>query len=147
MALREETAGGGGPQFADPAVACLQMLVLSVRLDDGTPATIHTYQEDDVWGLRWGESAERTPAEWAGIYRVADLSTLPIGEIEDVSVVIDEGVVAEVVLFINGRPLLLMAGEVYEVGRKQLRLVRLDESVLVFTDLSAAESVDWHSPG
>jgi hypothetical protein len=143
MALREETAECG-PQFADPAVPCLHMLVLNVRLGGNTQATVHTCQDDDVWGLRLGESADSTTAEWTGIYRLRELSSLPIGEIDDVSVVIDEGVLAEVILCIRGRPVLLMAGEVYEAGRDRLRLVRLDESVLVFTDLSAAESADWH---
>ncbi|MFC3382603.1 hypothetical protein [Couchioplanes azureus] len=144
MALRDEAPDGGGPQFEDPAISCLQMLIVGVGFGDGPLLTVHTYQDDDVCGLRMGANADYLSAEWTGIYRLRDLSMLPTGEIEEVSVVLDEGVVAEVVLRVRGRPVVLMAGEAYEVGGDRLRLVRLDESVLVFTDLAAVESVDWH---
>ncbi|MFD0973036.1 hypothetical protein ACFQ3X_30935, partial [Plantactinospora endophytica] len=52
-------------------------------------------------------------------------------------------ILAEVVLHVQGRSLLLMAGELYESAQQRLVFTRCDESVLVFTDLSAAESVDW----
>jgi hypothetical protein len=59
--------------------------------------------------------------------------------------VVDDNILAEVVLTIHGRLLLLLllAGEVHESAGDRLELVRLDECVLVFTDPSAAESVDW----
>ena len=78
-----------------------------------------------------------------GIYRLRTLSELPTGEVDGVSTFLDDDVLAEVVLHIQGRPLLLMAGELHESMRGQLALVRGDESVLVFTDPSAADSVAW----
>lgn len=51
MALREGVAGAIGPQFEDPAVGCLQLLVLSATLTDGTLVTVSTYQDDHGWGL------------------------------------------------------------------------------------------------
>ncbi|MEU4240494.1 hypothetical protein [Actinoplanes sp. NPDC026619] len=143
MALREEAALGGGPQFEDPAVACLQMLVLGAHLSDDSFVTVGTYQDDDVWGLRLGQQTNYASAEWTGIYRLRGLPELPIGEINDVSVLLDEELLAEVVLRIHGQPVLLMAGEVYESAENRLSLVALDESVLVFTDPSAAESSEW----
>jgi hypothetical protein len=144
MALREGVAGAIGPQFEDPAVGCLQLLVLSATLTDATLVGASTYQDDHGWGL-W--PLPRSPignlAERNGVYRMRTLPELPTGKVDGVSVVVDEGVLAEVVLSIRGRRLLLMAGEVYESGHGRLQFVRLDESVLVFTDPLAAESVDW----
>lgn len=145
MALREETAAGG-PQFEDPAVPCLQLLILGASLDDGTFVTIDTYQDDITWGLWRRRAASDYSADWAGmtgIYRMRTLSELPTGEVDGVSTFLDEGVLAEVVLHIQGQSLLLMAGELYEYPQERLVFKRCDESVLVFTEPSAAESVDW----
>jgi hypothetical protein len=141
MALREESAEGV-PQFEDPAVPCRQLLSLDASLDDGSVVRVGTYEDDTRWGLRLHPAA----AEYAvgGIYRRRALPELPTGEIGGVSTFVDEGVLAEVVLRIQGRPLLLMAGELYESGKGPLlSFVRLDESVLAFTDPSAADSVAW----
>jgi hypothetical protein len=146
MALREEVAAGG-PQFEDPAVPCLQLLTLGALLGDGTFVTVGTYQDDSAWGLWLRRAASDYSADnWAGtggIYRMRTLSELPTGEVDSVSTFLDEEVLAEVVLHIQGRPLLLMAGELYESAQERLVFTRCDESVLVFTDPSAAESVDW----
>lgn len=145
MALREKIAAGG-PQFEDPAVPCLQLLTLSASLRDRTFVTVGTYQDDTAWGLWLRPAAGDNSADWAGmagIYRMRTLSELPTGEVDGVSTFLDEEVLAEVVLHIQGRPLLLMAGELYESAQDRLVFTRCDESVLVFTDPSAAESVDW----
>jgi hypothetical protein len=145
MALREEIAAAG-PQFEDPAVPCLQLLTLGASLGDGTFVTVGTYQDDSAWGLWLSRAASDYSAHWAGTagtYRLRTLSELPTGEIDGVSTFLDEEVLAEVVLHIQGRPLLLMAGELYESAQDRLVFTRFDESVLVFTDPSAAESVDW----
>ena len=63
--------------------------------------------------------------------------------VAEVTVYGDEGVVAEVLLVIGGRPLLLIAGELYETWTDDLEFHRLDESVLAFTDLGAADRVAW----
>jgi hypothetical protein len=143
MALREGVAATTGPQFEDPKVPCLQLLALRATLGDGTFTTVSTYQDDHAWGLWLGQEPSYNSAHRSGIYRMRALPELPTGEVDGVSVVLDEDVLAEVVLSIQGRSLLMMAGEVYESAHDRLRLVRLDESVLVFTDPLAAESVDW----
>ncbi len=150
MALREEGAAGG-PQFEDPAVPCLQLLALRAALGDGTFATVGTYQDDSAWGLWLRRAAGGDSVDWAGTaetYRVRTLSELPTGEVDGVSTflaeeVLAEEVLAEVVLHIRGRPLLLMAGEVYESAQERMVFTRCDESVLVFTDPAAAEALDW----
>ncbi|MFC4017076.1 hypothetical protein ACFOW4_03850 [Micromonospora sp. GCM10011542] len=145
MALRERIAAGA-PQFEDRAVPCLQLLTLGASLGDGTFVTVGTYQDDSAWGLWLRGAASDYSADWAGmagIYRMRTLSELPTGEVDGVSTFLDEEVLAEVVLHIQGRPLLLMAGELYEFAQERLVFTRCDESVLVFTDPSAAESVDW----
>jgi hypothetical protein len=60
-----------------------------------------------------------------------------------VKVVHDEGTLARIALTIDGRDLLLVAGEVYETWSGVLDVHRLDESVLVFTDPAEAETVRW----
>ncbi|GIG93371.1 hypothetical protein Pen02_83070 [Plantactinospora endophytica] len=145
MALREEIAAGG-PQFEDPSVPCLQLLTLGASLSDGTFVTVGTYQDDSAWGLWLRRAASDYSADRAGMagtYRMRTLSELPTGEVDGVSTFLDEEILAEVVLHVQGRPLLLMAGELYESAQQRLVFTRCDESVLVFTDLSAAESVDW----
>ncbi|MEH1013443.1 hypothetical protein V6U90_10050 [Micromonospora sp. CPCC 206060] len=146
MALRE-AADGHGAQFADPSVPCLQLLILDATLADGAAVTIGTYQDDTEWGL-WlrptsGDGGDEDHAELAEIFRSRPLTELPTGWIDTVSPLVEHGVLAEVTLYIDGRPLLLIAGEVQESPQDQLLLHRLDESVLVFTDPAAAASLDW----
>lgn len=146
MALRENAAGGG-PQFEDPAVPCRQLDLLGAAFDDGSFATVGTYESDTACGLWLRRAATDQSAGWAersaGIYRLREMSELPTGEVDGVSTVLDGGVLAEVVLHVGGRPLLLMAGELHESMRGRLIFTRGDESVLVFTDPAAAASVDW----
>ncbi|XVV09809.1 hypothetical protein ACQP2X_33840 [Actinoplanes sp. CA-131856] len=144
MALREGPASDG-PHFEDPAVPCLQLNVLGALFDDGTFMTIGTYEGDAVCGL-WLRRMDDGRPDWSGqvgIYRSRALPELPTGEIDRVSTVLDQEVVAEVVLRIGGRQLLLMAGELHEGMQGRLVFTRFDESVLAFADPSAAESVDW----
>jgi hypothetical protein len=145
MALREEGADGG-PQFADPAVPCLQLLTLRASFADGTLVTVGTYQDDCGWGLWLRDAASDHSAglaDAAGIFRMRVLSGLPTGEVGSVETFLDVGVLAEVVLRVQGRPLLLIAGEMHEDIQARLVFTRCDESVLVFTDPLAAESLDW----
>jgi hypothetical protein len=145
MALREETAAGG-PQFEDPTVPCLQLNVLGALFQDGTFMNIGTYQNDSVWGLCLRRAATDPSAALADrdrIYRRRILSELPTGEVDGVATFLAEDVLAEVVLKIQDRPLLLMAGELAESLQGRLTFVRYDESVLAFTDPSEAELVAW----
>ncbi len=142
MALRDQTPDGR-PQFEDADVPCLQLCVLTGRFDDGTLLQVGTDQDDDVWGLRLRSAAGDEHAAADGIYRSRALTELPTGEVVSVSVWADHGVLAEVLLRFRGRPLLLVAGELEEDRDHRLWYHRLDESVLAFTDPSAAGSIHW----
>ena len=144
MALRERAAAGG-PQFEDSAVPCLQLLSLHASLDDAVVA-FGTYQDNDVFGLRIQPAANGEQNHWHGIFRSRPLAELPIGQVDRVSVFLDEEAVAEVLLHVDARPLLLMAGELYESMQGKLQFHRFDESILAFTQPSAAETVDWIPP-
>jgi hypothetical protein len=115
MAVRQDTEDRG-PLFEDPQLPCLQL---------------------------WSLDVERNDRQWHGIYRWRALAELPIGHVDHVSVFLDDRVVAEVLLRIGRQPLLLVAGEVYETFGEELRIHRLDESVLAFTDPDAATSITW----
>ncbi|GIE86007.1 hypothetical protein [Actinoplanes regularis] len=141
MALREDV--GGSPRFEDATVPFLQLAPLTARLDDGTFFTVDTDQGDRSWGLLPNPGAPGTSTDPGGIFRLRSLPELPLGEVDAVSAFLDDDVLAEVLIRIQGRSLLLMAGEVYEQWDGGLSFVRHDESVLVFTDPSAAESIDW----
>ncbi|RZS44976.1 hypothetical protein EV193_101857 [Herbihabitans rhizosphaerae] len=141
MALREN-----GPQFEDPRVPCLQLLSVRASLDDDSAVSVTTYQNDAVFGLVVRSEAQLDEGHWDGIYRVRQLTELPTGRVEQVAVVVDEGVLAEVRLLIDARPLLLMAGELHETVTGDLVFHRLDESVLAFTDPAAADRVSWTPP-
>jgi hypothetical protein len=140
--MREDTEDRG-PLFEDPQVPCLQLRSLDIELDDAEPISVSTYQDDDRWGLWSRPLIERNDRQWHGIYRWRALADLPIGHVDHVSVFLDDGVVAEVFLRIGRQPLLLVAGEVYETFGEGLRIHRLDESVLAFTDPDAATSITW----
>ncbi len=68
---------------------------------------------------------------------------LPVGRIYGVKIDFDEGTLARITLTIDGRDLLLVAGEVCETLDGRLEVHRLDESVLVFRDPVEAEKVQW----
>ncbi|MGB3437256.1 MAG: hypothetical protein WBA97_00780 [Actinophytocola sp.] len=149
MALREDVAGSG-PQFSEPAVPCLQLWGLQASLNDGSALSVGSYQDDACFGLWTDQEREfqdklRDRGLWDGIYRWRPLTELPTGQVDQVAVFVDEvdGVLAEVALRIGGRPLLLIAGELWETSEGGLEFHRLDESVLVFTDPAAAGHLDW----
>ncbi len=129
------------PRFEDPRAPFLQLLSLDATLD-GDVVSMVTYQDDGSWGL-WIQPPR--PALSEGIYRERHLPELPTGRIDEVTVRLENGVLAEVHLDIDARPLLLLAGEAYEDWGDNLYFCRLDESVLAFTDPSAVATVPWRN--
>ena len=152
-ALREDVAGSGA-QFHDPEVPCLQLWGLQAVFDDGALFSVCTYDHETLCGLWRNRDAEfeaklRNSRMWdepGHGTRWRTLSELPAGEVEQVTCFADEGVLAEVLLEVGGRPLLLMAGELYETWRDELEFHRLEESVLAFTDPAAAGRISWTTP-
>lgn len=137
MAFRE-AGPDGRPQWYDAAIPVLQMDRLDLHLADGPVASIMTYQNGTRFGLcrRDGEPPTRLPVGDPGsIYRVRDLYELPPGEVTAVEVEMDQhGDIAAVFLRVGGREVSLRAGEVYEQIDGSLRVVPMDECVLVQVD-------------
>lgn len=135
MAIREVGADGL-PQWRDDSVSFLQLYRLDLMLNDGTNVSILTYQNDDRFGLcRNDESLPWTAADDPySIFRPRSLEELPTGTIQDVSVAMNRDDIAEVCLDIQGRRVQLWAGEIYEEVDGSLRVVFMDESVLVQVD-------------
>jgi hypothetical protein len=127
------------PRFADPRAPFLQLVSLDATLD-GEVVSVMTYQDDDVWGL-WTQPPG--PGGGDGIYRERHLPELPTGPIDDVTVRLEHGVLAEVSLRIGTRPLVLLADEAYEDWGDNLYFCRPDESVLAFTDPAAVDTIPW----
>ncbi|MDT7787170.1 MAG: hypothetical protein QOF58_5589 [Pseudonocardiales bacterium] len=147
-ALREDVAGTG-PQFRDPSVPFLQLWGLLANLDNSEAFSVGTYEHSTdcgLWRHEWLRPKLQDQDRWDGITRWQAFVDLPTGHVDEVAVFVGSSVVAEVLLTIGGRPLLLMAGEASETWGDELRFIWLDESVLVFTDPAAADLVPWASP-
>ncbi len=134
------------PRFSDATFPFLHLFSLRAAMTDGAALTITTYQEDANFGLRSFPDARFDDQRWEGIYRWRALPELPVGPVDQVAVFADEDVVAEMDLRIGGQPLLLVAGELDGAPDDELLLHRLDDAVLAFTDLAAAENAPWSSP-
>ncbi|GAB2582900.1 hypothetical protein [Microlunatus antarcticus] len=139
MAIREDS--GDGPQFTDPQVRFLQLAWLRLR-SGPDEQTIGVYQGDGWFGLCVEAAGRPSPQDCYGIMRWRALD-LPVGRIDGVKIDFDEGTLARITLTIDGRDLLLVAGEVCETLDGRLEVHRLDESVLVFRDPVEAEKVHW----
>jgi hypothetical protein len=143
-ALRDTTPTG--PQFTDTEVPLLQLVRLDLTIDVHHRCTIHTYQDDTVWGLQLTPDQPRAASQdWDGIYRQRSLD-LPLGRIDSVDVRMDEDTLAEVTLRFAQAELLLIAGEVWPNFDGTLDFHRYDESVLAFTDPAAASALVWIPP-
>lgn len=131
--------------FRDPLVPCMQFLRLDLSVEDGKVWTITTYQSDDGWGLFSNIEAPPMDSDgWGGIYRYDESPDLPVGRVDNVEIwASGAGDLAEIKFDVAAQQVLLIAGEVYEDWNRPLRVVWLDESVLVFKSQSDAGVVDW----
>ncbi|MHA3702906.1 hypothetical protein ACXR2U_12080 [Jatrophihabitans sp. YIM 134969] len=129
--------------FEHPAVPFQQLWALDLVLAAGGRRTVRTYQDGTAFGLYVGEPL--TPPPPGGMARPARLA-LPTGRLDVLDVRIDDDVVAEVLLGVAGREVLLLAGEVEPTRGGGLEFVRCDESVLVFDDPAVADTVSWRRP-
>lgn len=132
-----------------PPLPCLQLSYLVMRLDDGPPVRITTYQNDDIFGLA---VARRDPPDLAvGPHEPVTsrtLDELPTGPITAVQVHLCDTTddVAEIEVTVGSTTLVIVAGEVDLDQDDQLRWYWLDESVLVFTSTIDADAVQWVTP-
>jgi hypothetical protein len=124
----------GFPKWQVDSVPYLQLNRLDFVLGDSSQSSVITYQNDDHWGLFRKDSlppALRPTNDPDSIYRWRQLDTLPTGRIRAVSVTLNEGDIAEIKLDVEGREARVLAGEVYEQNDGSLRVVFMDESILV----------------
>lgn len=140
-----DTEDNDGPRFGDATLPCLHLLGLQAAMTDGAAVSIDTYQDDAYYGLRTQQEARFDDADgrWEGIFRRRALTELPVGQVDQVAVFAAGGVLAEVDLRIDGRPLLLVAGELDGTSEDGLLLHWLDDSVLAFTEPGAAGHATW----
>jgi hypothetical protein len=147
VAPRGEAGGPDGPAVVrDPGVAPLHLTFLTAVLEDGTVRTVDTdYQTDAELGLVL--SAEQPELHDAdGVRRPADNLGLPTGTVTEVRVFEELDTVSEVLLYLGGHPLLLIAGEVYPTWTERPEFHRFDEAVLAFVDPAAADALEWLPP-
>ena len=147
MALREADENGL-PVFRDSSIPFLQLLELNLTFVDNSTASITTYQNDDRFGLCYEGGSLTSRNLWDepnSIYRLSLFDTLPTGQIQDVSVSLNEGDIEEVKLKIEKQEIRLCAGEVYEEFDGSLRIVIMDESILVQVDGKHPDLINYNS--
>lgn len=132
------------PMYRHDAMPFLQAVLVEFRLGDGRFACFSTWQNDDTFPLaldireqsliadHWGEPLrEGEPS----IYRIAPETNLPLGVITGVRTSLDAADdLFQVEIEIDGRPMLLRAGEVIEHGQGRAAACDLAGEILVFPD-------------
>lgn len=145
MALRE--TDDGIPEYRHPTVNYLQLSRLDAELKDEPTARFMTSQDNDIFGLiRYDEVADIPANEHedrSGFYCPREVSELPIGKIDEVSVVGLTQVISEVHLLIDGMRVVLYAGEIYEDRELNYEVRFLDECVLVQVDGARPEALSF----
>lgn len=131
--------------FLEPDAPFQQLGALRIERGAAVPLDFGIYQGLEAFGLSMNVSdgAPQYKPDW---YRESDLSRLPIGKVERVEVRLDdrgeERDVMEALLVVAGEPVLIAAAEAYpRWGPPQYAWG--DESFFVFSDPSAADSVEW----
>jgi hypothetical protein len=143
MAIREN-GPDGSPVFEHPDVECFQLLALDLHFDGHSALAVHTYQDDVEWGLQLDQATASEPGALSGIFRRRRLPDLPRGRVDGVRVnVSEDDNIAEVWLTITDRTVIFVAGEVHEQNDGSVRLVRNDESVLLFRSEEDLASTLW----
>jgi hypothetical protein len=125
MAFRE--VGVKPAQFKDAAVPLRQFSRLEMVLRDGRRHRVSTYQNDTAFGLLVQEIADADDDlrrhAWDAIYRTQEPSDLPTGLIDQLTPVMEDGELEEVLLSIEAEPLLAPRGR--SVGRARWTAVLL----------------------
>jgi hypothetical protein len=131
MALAEDPVSAEHVWQHD-SVPMLQLNLLDAVLDNGT-AAVRTSQNDDLWSLSCALGARTglTTFEPSSIFRARLLRELPVGNINDISVVLNGENVALVEIVVEGHCISLRAGEVYEQKNGNFSITNMDECILV----------------
>ncbi len=145
MALRE--TDDGIPEYRHSTVSYLQMSRLDAELKNESPARFVTSQDNDIFGLIRFDGMSDIPAneheDRSGFYCPREVTELPIGKIEDVSVVGLNQVISEVHFQIDGIRLSMYAGEIYEDRDLNYEVRFLDECILVQVNGTRPEGLSF----
>ncbi|MBX3195467.1 MAG: hypothetical protein KF727_10300 [Microbacteriaceae bacterium] len=132
--------------FIDRGAPFQQLGALRVEREHEAPLDFGGYQNDDVFGLslKVSDGSPQFQSEWS---RVADLSHLPIGKVDQLEVRIDDRAgtwadLIEVQLSVSGTAVLIVAAEIYPTDDVP-DYYWADESFFVFADPTAADAVEW----
>ena len=122
--------------FEDPRAPFVQMCFVNLELEDGTDLHIGTYQNDTRFGLwpRLRTTSATDDAHAEGTFRPRVLHDAPAGRITAAECRLDavDGDLVEILLAVDGRDVLVTAGEVEEARNDQIRIVWAGDSVLIF---------------
>ena len=133
MALREGDVFTD-PVWEDPSVPMLQVCPVTLTLENCL-FTITTCQHNDQFGLSVAQDHLPEPEEHhdpCSIFRTRQLAELPTGMVSKVHVELaKDNAIATIRLEIGGDTVDLKAGEVYEEWDGSLRIVYMDESILI----------------
>lgn len=143
MAVRE-VGSDGQPQWYDETVPFLQLGRIDVVQLSDKPALLTTYQNHDTWGIYRSDglaSLMPNEPESGVIFRNREVNELPSGEIKSVDIQLTDCDIAALCLYIGRHEVTLRAGEVYEEHGGTLRIVEMDESILVQVDGRILSSV------
>ena len=140
-----ESGPEGSPVFERGDFPFLQSGPLQIDCADRPALRVINVQNDDHFGL-WlrDDMGPLDPDGHWGIFRYRADFGLATGTVQAVDVFVSpEGDVAEVRIVIDGAAVLLVAGEVSETSPVTAQVIWLDESVLVFSQPDAADTVEW----
>jgi hypothetical protein len=145
MALRER-GPDGLPQFDDPEVPFLQLDGLFLRVSGHGWIQVASYQDDHDCGLYSQRLPEAPLLRENGILSPDGLTFAPLGAIERVSTTRSAcGNIDSLEFLIDGVLVMLVAAEAHENHDDSLEFVRGDESIFLFTDRRALDSIRWRS--
>lgn len=128
-------------RWEDPSIPFLQFIWLDLQLDTGQVLRLISQMEDGSGhhGFYLKEMDElpglQVSDDPSSIFRDRALTELPLGELEIVELRMDgPNATVEMRLALSGSELRLGAAEVYEEHDGSVRIVELDESILIQLD-------------
>ena len=138
------------PVFSDPRLPFVQALVLEFDLVDGRTIRFIPVQNDDDWSMFAVWSGPDKPScvsdLSSSILRARTMVEFPAGRIEAIESAPDGPGHRSITLRIDGRDVILCAGEVYENIDNSLTIHQDDESVLVFLHAEAYRRTIFRQP-
>ncbi len=129
-------------KFNHPDCPFIQVQALYFILDNNKTIKFITYQNDlsdCMWGIVVENVSSLKELEYGvnkkSIYRMYESKDFPLGIINKIRVEqSSDGVINEVAITINNGNILLITGEVYEENDGSVKIVRDDESILLFLE-------------